>query len=80
MSRDWNERKYMCDDILWGIMDELSNVLDRSKDENCTSELYNLYNAGRRDMLSMVCDRIMEMSMPLGEIARNLGIPIKEED
>lgn len=78
MSRDWREHKYTSTENLWCWIDQQSLDIDtRLMRLPKSSESYQLFNEGRREMLDALVDYLKENETELGEIADRWGL--KEE-
>lgn len=82
MSREWYERNYISSELLWSLLDELTQSTELLREEMMVQEdgkrtpapLPDLVILGRKDMLVRVGDLLHQHEASLLEILRNYDV------
>jgi len=82
MSRDWKEYNYISAEDFWMLIDEISNKLELQVQSSLgkKSESYKLFLAGKFEMLEKITDFVYENETSLGDIAKKMYLPLKENN
>lgn len=82
MSRDWTEYAYISAEDFWMLIDQISNKLELQVKSSFgkNSGSYKLFLAGKSEMLEQIADFVHENETSLGDIAKKLYLPLKENE
>lgn len=82
MSRSWKEHNFISADDFWMTIEEISNKLQLQIESELgnKSDAYKMFLAGKSELLERIIDFVHDNEKSLGEIAKDLYLPLKEKD